>query len=318
VVPGGAYASGAEAATTNNRMELAAVLVALQVVTGPVVVFSKSKYVVDGFNQRWYVGWEERGWRNAKREPIANQDLWQPLVALFRARTGELAFRWVKGKATTPTGELVDRMAVEAATTQVGRHGDTPPTALSPAEWPTRQRAATSRYATGDAPAGHRVMVFGHRPGELGGYGETPVAATVRRRITEILRGLRAVYPDLLVLTGLGLGAEQLGAEAAAAAGVPYVAVLAFPGQEKVWTLDNRTFYHGLVDAAAATVVLSVEEPATKQAAGKAIGLRNEWMITHAHAAVVVWNGQDATLGAVTRALQRRIPDDVWVVAPDA
>ena len=78
-----------------------------------------------------------------------------------------------------------------------------------------------------------------------------------------------------------------------------------------------RTF-RLLVDAAHETIVISPKEPATKQAAGIAIGKRNAWLIAHADAAVVVWDGTDRTLRDDVRALERRIPDDVWVVAPEA
>jgi ribonuclease HI len=314
-VPDGPHASGAEPNSTNQRMELTAALAALRAIAGPLVVVSDSKYVVDCFTQRWYLSWEDKGWRNAKREPVANQDLWKPLVKLFHARGRELQFRWVKGHDADPMNDVVDRLAVEAATTQTGRSGRTPPTDLGSADQPGRQRSAV---AGPGAPPGHRLVVFGHRPTDLGGYGDNPVAAGVRARLTEILRGLAAVHPDLVVLTGLGLGAEQIAAESAAAAGVPYVAVLAFPGQDTVWPPASRAAYQKLLDGATSTVVLSDQQPATKPAAGKAIGRRTDWMVGHANGALVVWNGREPGLGATVRALERRIPDDVWIVSPEA
>jgi ribonuclease HI/uncharacterized phage-like protein YoqJ len=316
-VPGGGYASGADANSTNQRMELTAVLSAMRAISGPVVVVSDSKYVVDCFNQGWYVEWERRDWKTSKREPVANQDLWKPVVALFRARHDELVFRWVKGHSEDPTNDLVDRLAVEAAKTQSGRHGDVPPTSLGVADQSDRQRPTESRSIGLAAPTGHRVVVFGHRPDSLGGYGDNPVAAAVTRQLTAILEGLHAVQPDLVVLTGLGLGAEQLAAEAAIAAGVPYVAVLAFPNQEKVWPSTRRAAYQRLVQGAVSTVTLSSKEPSTPPEAGKAIGRRRDWMIAHANGAIIVWNGQDRTIGDVTRALERRIPDDVWIIPPE-
>ena len=135
--------------------------------------------------------------------------------------------------------------------------------------------------------------------------------------MTEILQGLVHVHRDLVVLTGLGLGAEQLGAEAAAAAGVPYVAVLPFPDPDAVWPAASRATFRLLADAAHDTIVVSPKKPATKQAAGIAIGKRNAWLIAHADAALVVWDGTDRTLRDDVRALERRIPDDVWVIAPE-
>jgi ribonuclease HI len=314
-VPGGAYGSGAQPATTNQRMELTAALAALRVISGAVVVVSDSKYVVDGFNVRWYEAWERQGWRNAKREPVANQDLWKPLVEIFRARAGELTFRWVKGHGGDPTNDLVDRLALEAATMQTGRQGDGPPAEVGVADDPGPRRAVPK--VTGPpAPAGHLLVVFGHRAADLGGYDDNPVAAGVRRKIIEILDGVRQVQPDVVVLTGLGLGTEQLAAQAAADARVPYVAVWAFPNQEKVWPPATQDTYGRLVEGAASTISLSRKEPATKAAAGKALGLRQQWMIAHADSAIVVWDGKDATIGAINRALHQRLPDDVWIIQP--
>lgn len=121
----GPYASGAEAWTTNQRMELTAVLRALDALDGPVQVLSDSTYVVNCFRQRWWAGWEKRGWRNARGQAVANQDLWRPLVETVRAR-GDVSFEWVKGHSGDRFNDLVDRLAVEAALHQVGRSGLSP------------------------------------------------------------------------------------------------------------------------------------------------------------------------------------------------
>jgi uncharacterized phage-like protein YoqJ len=212
--------------------------------------------------------------------------------------------------------DVVDRLATEAARRQLGRRGNEPPVDLGPADEVTRPSAKPATAS--NAPAGFRVVVLGHRPPELGGYGENPIATAARERMAEILRALRAVHPDLVVLTGLGLGAEQLGAEAAAEAGVPYVAVLAFPDPDSVWPAASRAAFRLLADAAHDTIVLSDTAPASKQAAGIAIGKRNAWLLNHAHAAIAVWDGQDRSLRDEVRALERRIPDDVWIVPPSA
>jgi ribonuclease HI len=315
-VPDGAYASGFEPSTTNQRMELAAALAAMQTISGPLTVVSDSQYVVKCFNDRWYDKWERNGWRNAKREPVANQDLWKPMVALFRARGDALQFQWVKGHSDDPMNDLVDRLAVEAARTQTARAGTEPPTELGAPDEPVGQRAKNSTTAV-PVPEGHRVVVVGHRPPELGGYTDNPVAEKVRAKLTEILEGLRVIHPDLVVLTGLGLGAEQLGAQAAARAGVPYVAVLAFPEPDAMWPATSRAVYRQLVDGAASTVTRTNVKPASKQAAGVALGRRDDWLVTNADAALVVWNGNDKQLGDTVKALERRIPDDVWIVTPE-
>ncbi len=123
-VPGGEFASGAEPQTTNQRMEVTAVLEALRALDGPVEVVSDSTYVVNCFRQRWWEGWLARGWRNTKRQPVANQDLWRPLVALVRERgLDQVGWRWVKGHSAHGMNDFVDELAVEAARLQVGRTG---------------------------------------------------------------------------------------------------------------------------------------------------------------------------------------------------
>ena len=119
VSPGGTpSAAGAEPRTTNQRMELRAVLEALIALgdAHPVLVMSDSTYVVNCFRDRWWAGWLQRGWVNSKKQPVANRDLWEPLVQLVRDR-GNVTFGWVKGHAGDPMNDLVDRMAVAEALT---------------------------------------------------------------------------------------------------------------------------------------------------------------------------------------------------------
>jgi ribonuclease HI len=116
----GAYASGAAAATTNQRMEMTAALEALRALPGAVLVVSDSTYVVNCFRQRWWQGWLRRGWRNSQGNPVANRDLWEPLIELALSDDRRVAFEWVKGHAGNPMNELVDRLATEAAASGQG------------------------------------------------------------------------------------------------------------------------------------------------------------------------------------------------------
>lgn len=107
--------SGGERSTTNQRMELRAVLEALRsldLASAPVEVASDSTYVVNCFRDRWWATWQRNGWRNSKRQPVANADLWQPLVELVNG--ADVRFRWVKGHSGDPMNDLVDRLAVAA------------------------------------------------------------------------------------------------------------------------------------------------------------------------------------------------------------
>ena len=107
------WASGGELRSTNQRMEITAAWRAVQALPGRLEVVSDSTYVVNCFRDKWYEGWFKRGWKNSKREPVANRDLWEPFVALVVAR-GDVTFRWVKGHSVDTMNQLVDRLAVAA------------------------------------------------------------------------------------------------------------------------------------------------------------------------------------------------------------
>ena len=108
--------SGAESLTTNNRMELTAVIRALEALTRPVAarLYTDSEYVRRGITE-WLPTWKARGWRTADRKPVKNQDLWQQLDGL-NARH-RIEWRWVPGHAGVPGNERVDRLANEAIDT---------------------------------------------------------------------------------------------------------------------------------------------------------------------------------------------------------
>lgn len=107
--------SGGDAHTTNQRMEIYAVLDALRSLEGDLLIVSDSTYVVHCFRDGWWRRWISNGWRNAKKEPVANADLWKPLVELVQQR--QPTFQWVKGHSGDRMNDLVDRLAVAAAQT---------------------------------------------------------------------------------------------------------------------------------------------------------------------------------------------------------
>src|SRR3954469_12319377 len=294
-VENGPFASGAESHTTNQRMEINAALQAARSIDGPLEIVSDSTYVVNCFRDRWWEGWLARGWTNKAKKPVANKDLWEPLITEYRRDPTRIRFRWVKGHGDDPMNDLVDRLAGEAARTQEGRSGEGTPADLGPADAP----GADPRV-----PLGHKLVVAGHRPPELGGYDANPVADDVRRRLTEILDAKRALHDDLVVLTGLGLGAEQLAAEAAIEAGVPYVAVLPFPDPDSVWPATSKDRFRDLLGRARGVVLLQNKAPDTKQAAGGALSRRDAWLARHADDAMVVWDGDDPVIGRLVRSLQ--------------
>jgi len=104
--------SGGEAHTTNNRMELTGVIVALSALKEPckVILTTDSKYVVDSVTKGWVYNWKSKNWIK-KNEPVPNADLWQQLLPLLEKH--EVTFNWVKGHAGHPENERCDRLAVE-------------------------------------------------------------------------------------------------------------------------------------------------------------------------------------------------------------
>ncbi|MBV8957831.1 MAG: hypothetical protein JO087_03610 [Actinobacteria bacterium] len=319
-VPGGRFRSGADPATTNQRMEIKAVLDAVTTLEGPLEVVSDSTYVVNCFRDRWWEGWLARGWKNSAKKPVANRDLWEPLIGAYRSDAARIRFTWVKGHSNDAMNDVVDRLAVEAAATQQGREGDGVPTDLGPADMPADRTGAAAAGLSDDprVPPGRRLVIIGHRPPGIGGYDDNLMAEGVRRRLAEILGAKAQMHEDLVVLTGLGLGAEQLGAEAARETGVPFVAVLPYPDPDSVWPAASRARFRELVDNASGVVVLQNNAPTSKQQAGGALARRDAWLARHADEAIAVWDGDDAIVRKQVRSLQDAIGEaDVWLLNPD-
>jgi ribonuclease HI len=332
IVPDGPWANGFDAATTNQRMELMAVLEALRTLEGPVEVVSDSTYVVNCFLQRWWVGWLKRGWKNANKQPVANRDLWEPLLDLYQARAEELTFRWIKGHSGDPNNDLADQLAVDAVLRQGGRHGVGTPDDLGDGDTvrPTKNRDAATlaanpavvlpgpdgRYSSAWAPTGPAVLVTGVQPPLLGGYDPNPIADAVRAQLVTILSAKAEVAPDLVVLTGLRLGAETLAAEAAAEAELPFVAVLPYPDAQLAWPAVAQRRFAELINEAVAVVQLERKLPSDARAAGQALDRRNGWLRRVATEAVVVWDHHEPRIGKVVQSLETAMPDDVWIVSP--
>ncbi len=104
--------SGGEAQTTNNRMELTAVIEALKLLKEPceVTLWTDSKYVADGLGKGWAAGWKKNGWKKADKKPALNSDLWDELLTLNDKHT--ITIQWIKGHASHPENERCDKMAV--------------------------------------------------------------------------------------------------------------------------------------------------------------------------------------------------------------
>ena len=104
--------SGGETQTTNNRMELTAVIEGLKKLKEPCIVelYSDSKYVIDALSKGWAWGWKKKGWVKSDKKPALNPDLWDVLLALVQ--THEVHYHWVKGHADNVYNNRCDAMAV--------------------------------------------------------------------------------------------------------------------------------------------------------------------------------------------------------------
>ena len=104
--------SGAEKDTTNNRMELKAVIEGLKALNRPcdITVVSDSKYVCDAINKGWLSSWKKKGWKKADGKPVLNPELWKELDSLLT--THNVNFEWIKGHAGHPYNEECDKIAV--------------------------------------------------------------------------------------------------------------------------------------------------------------------------------------------------------------
>ena len=104
---------GGEKETTNNRMELTAVIEGLSALKEPceIELFTDSKYVCDAVVKRWVYSWKANGWKKADKKPALNVDLWEKLLELLD--TNKVNFNWIKGHAGHPENERCDTLAVE-------------------------------------------------------------------------------------------------------------------------------------------------------------------------------------------------------------
>ena len=295
---GGSSDSGAEAHTTNQRMELTAAREAVATHPGPVEVVSDSKYVVSAFNEGWIEGWLRRGWKNSKKEPVANKDLWQPFVEEV-AEHGAVRFAWVKGHAGDPMNEEADRLATEAAAT-VGANAST-----AAATAPATAASTPARRDDPRAPAGFRYAVTGTRRLEARALG------AARAQLAKILPAQQEFHPDLVVLLGLRPGPEAMAAEVALEAGLTVVAVLPWPDPQTTLRSADREAFGRLLARVDETIVLERSQPTDADGRAQALARRDSWLAGVADGALLVRQGDSSE----SRALLRRFAGlgaEVW------
>lgn len=109
---------GSDRDTTNNRMELTALLVALKFISDQqtnydFIIYTDSAYIANCFNQKWYVNWRKNNWRGSNRKPIANQDLWEQILDYYDHLQLRTTIQHVRGHGNCVGNALADRLAVE-------------------------------------------------------------------------------------------------------------------------------------------------------------------------------------------------------------
>ena len=179
--------SGGYPHTTNNRMELMAVIAALEEV-GRLgepcegLIYSDSRYVVDAFSKNWITNWKKNGWVTASRTPVKNQDLWTRLLDAMEPH--RFSFRWVKGHADHPENERCDRLATAAADKVGWDLNDTAQPFTQASEWYKAGTASVNKSKT-IISSGGTLSSNGGRPSTA----DTPGSG--RRQSAQHSRGSR-------------------------------------------------------------------------------------------------------------------------------
>lgn len=273
VTTDGQEGSGGEAQSTNQRMELQAVLEALRALEGPVEVHSDSTYVVNCFKDKWYEGWKKRGWRNANKKPVANRDIWEPLIDLYLERADEIRFVWVKGHSGVALNERADELAVAAA---MAFKDAVAAEVAGQANAETARQAEALEAIDPPWPVGRAVWAVGAT--EL----DDDQTQTVGRLVAGLDRA------DDVLVSGLRRGTELVAAEAALRRGVQVAAVLPFADPAGRWSPQDKARFDAVLEQAAWVVVL----PGDGAQPGRAVEARNGWISGHVVGALVVGDPQ--------------------------
>lgn len=273
VTPDGALGSGAEAHTTNQRMEVQAVLEAIRSNPEPIHIFSDSTYVVNCFKDKWYEGWKKRGWKNSQRKPVANRDLWEPLIdeAVPRISDGSLKFSWVKGHSGNPMNDRADELAVAAkdALLSVDGAGPAPKPRVIETDLPD-----IPEPAEGDAvpwPVGPALLVVG---------ATTPSDS----QVAAVREAVRSLGADAVLVSGLRRGTELIAAEEAVKSRIPLAVVLPFADPAVNWDDSARSRFDEVFARASFEVVLDGDPTSP----GNAVKQRNRWFEQAALGVLVV------------------------------
>ncbi|MBT8240217.1 MAG: hypothetical protein KJN63_03220, partial [Acidimicrobiia bacterium] len=227
-------------------------------------------YVVNCFRDRWYEGWLKRNWKNSQRKPVANRDLWEPLIELAvpRIEEGTLRFSWVKGHSGDPMNDLADRLAVTARDELMLLDG---------------AGAVQSDHSEDGGDQGIEV------PWDVGPALLVVGTVTPSEDQKAVVRdAVKSLSPGSAVVSGLRRGTELLAAELALEKRLMLAVVLPFPDPATSWEDELR----GRFDETYARATFDMVLNGDPSAPGQAVKIRNEWFKNAALGAVVV--GDDA------------------------
>lgn len=283
-IEGGTWASGFDPATTNQRMEITAAYQAVLNNPGMLRIVSDSTYVVNCFRDRWWEGWQRRGWRNSKKEPVANRDLWEPFVDLVASRA--VTFEWVKGHSGHRMNDLVDRLAVEAISRRGPASGNHPHAPAAPLGDRSGEDDSTSvRPRDRRAPSGYLWSVVGLRSEELAG---SDSGRRLFDQLIQVIAAQQQLHGDVVVLSGGRPGAEAIGARAAAKAGVPYAIVLPYPDPIPRSNVAEFERFEQLCLGAESVITLESKRPSDGRGRTAALARRDGWLRAVSSGAAVV------------------------------
>jgi uncharacterized phage-like protein YoqJ len=152
-----------------------------------------------------------------------------------------------------------------------------------------------------------RVMVTAHRPPHLGGYQTpNPTEQWVRDNLRVVLGGLQGREPELVGVTGMALGGDQIFADICIELGIPFIAVVPFKGQESRWPEASQARYNALLRKAKKVVIVDEIPSYHSDKFGGKMALRNKWMVDHSDQALAVWDGSEGGTGNAVTFLRKK------------
>lgn len=271
ITTGGRTGRGGAAQTTNQRMELQAVLEAVETLDGPLCIHSDSTYVVNCFNDRWYEGWLRRGWKNSQKKPVANRDLWEPLIDRYLERAAEVEFVWVKGHSGDEWNERADELAVAGAE-DAAAAAAAAATGTEGAAAPDDRDGSKAATPSPTWPSDRAIWAVG-------------TVTPDDDQLDQVYRAIDGLDPAAdLVVSGLRRGTELLAAERAVKRGVPLAVVLPFDDPAASWAVADRERFDRLRRHAVVEITL----PGDPSSPTKSVEQRNDWIAASVVGAIVV------------------------------